>query len=101
MKKKILKYLLALFVFIGSSQLVNAQTRVYVKVRPTAVVTERTVAPHRGYVWIGDEWTVRNGAYVHVAGYWAPPRRGFVWVPGHWSSETRGDYWVPGHWRRV
>lgn len=101
MKRQIVKFLLAFFVFIGASQLTNAQTRIYVKVRPTAVVTARTVAPHPGYVWIGDEWTVRNGAYVQVNGHWVAPRRGWVWVPGHWTTERRGDYWVPGHWRRV
>jgi len=101
MKKQILKYLLALFVLIGASQFSYAQTRIYVKVRPTATVVARPAPPHAGYVWIGDEWTVRNGAYVHVAGHWVAPRRGWVWKPGHWTSEARGDYWVPGHWKKV
>lgn len=101
MKKQIFKYLLILFVFTGASQLSNAQTRIYVKVRPTATVVTRPAAPHRGYVWVSDEWTVRNGAYEHVGGRWVAPRRGYVWVPGHWATERRGDYWIPGHWRRV
>jgi len=101
MKKQFLKFLLATFVLIGSVSITQAQTRLYVKVRPTEVVTTRTTAPHPHYVWVGDEWTVKNNAYVHVAGHWSAPRAGYVWVPGHWTSEAKGDYWVPGHWRRV
>ena len=101
MKKQIFKYLLALFVFIGASQFANAQTRIYVKVRPTATVVTRPEPPRKDYVWVGDEWTVHNGAYVHVAGHWVAPRRGWVWVPGHWATERRGDYWIPGHWKRI
>lgn len=95
------KLLLAMFVLTGVAVTSNAQTRVYVKVRPAAVVTARPAAPHSGYVWIGDEWVVRNGAYVHVPGYWAAPRPDYVWKPGHWTSEAKGDYWVPGHWKRI
>lgn len=101
MKKHLLKYLLAMFILIGASATTNAQTRIYVKVRPTAVVTTRTVAPHTNYIWVGDEWIIKNGAYVHVGGHWVAPRRGYVWVPGHWATEKRGDYWIRGHWRRV
>jgi hypothetical protein len=101
MKKHLLKYLLAMFILIGASATTYAQTRVYVKVRPKEVVTTRTVSPRSNYVWIGDEWTVRNGVYVHVAGRWVAPRAGYVWVPGHWATEARGDYWIRGHWRRV
>ena len=56
MKKQILKYLLVLFVLIGASQFSYAQTRIYVKVRPTATVVTRPASPHAGYVWVGDEW---------------------------------------------
>ena len=101
MKKQMFRYLLALFVFIGASQFANAQTRIYVKVRPHATVVARPAPPHRGYVWIGDEWTPGNGTYTHVAGHWEAPRRGYVYVAGHWGHEGRGYYWVPGHWRRV
>lgn len=101
MKKQLIRYLLATFILVSAAATSNAQTRVYVKVRPTEIVTERPVAPHAGYVWITDEWTIKNGVYVHVPGYWAAPRGGYVWVRGHWSSEARGDYWIPGHWRRV
>ncbi len=101
MKKQLFKYLLAMFMLIGAVTTSQAQTRVYVKVRPTEIVTTRTVAPHASYVWVGDEWAVRNNAYVHVAGYWAAPRVGYVWVPGHWTSEAKGDYWIAGHWKRI
>jgi len=101
MKKQLFKYLLAMFILVGASATVNAQTRVYVKVRPTFTVTARPAMPHPHYVWIADEWRIENGAYVHVPGYWAAPRAGWVWVPGHWTTEARGDYWIRGHWRRV
>jgi hypothetical protein len=101
MKKQLLKYLLAMLILFGASATTYAQTRVYVKVRPTAVVKERPAAPHPDYVWVGDEWTVKNGAYVHVDGYWAAPRAGYMWKPGHWTSEAKGDYWVPGHWKKI
>ena len=41
MKKQFLKYLLAMFIFIQPSQLSYAQTRIYVKVRPAEVVTNK------------------------------------------------------------
>lgn len=101
MKKQVIKYLLAMFILVGAAATVNAQTRIYVKVRPNAVATARTAAPHSHYVWVGDEWTVINGAYVQTNGHWMAPRKGYVWVPGHWATEARGDYWIPGHWRRA
>jgi hypothetical protein len=101
MKKQLCKYLLAMFILLGVGITSQAQTMVYVKVRPATVVTARPIAPHTNYVWIGDEWRIKSGAYVHVAGYWVAPRAGYVWVPGHWVSERRGDYWIRGHWRRV
>ncbi|MEP6465767.1 MAG: YXWGXW repeat-containing protein [Parafilimonas sp.] len=101
MKKHLLKYLLAMFILTGVCSTTYAQTRIYVKVRPTEVITTQTVAPHSNYVWIGDEWKMRNGGYVHVAGHWMAPRKGYVWIPGHWATEARGDYWVRGHWRKV
>ena len=101
MKKQLFKYLLAIFIFTGGAITSQAQTRVYVKVRPTPVVTTKPAAPDKTYVWIGDEWTVKNGAYVAVPGYWSKPRAGYVWVPGHWTSEAKGDYWVPGHWKKI
>jgi len=101
MKKQLFKYLLAMFILVGASATVNAQVRLYVKVRPTAVVTVRTTPPHPHYVWVEDEWTVKNGVYAQVPGHWIAPRAGYVWVRGHWTSEARGDYWIPGHWKRV
>ena len=101
MKKRIIKYLLILAVFMCAAQFTQAQVRIYVKARPTVTVIERPATPHRGYVWVADEWTVSNGTYVNVPGHWVEPRRGFVWVPGHWATERRGDYWIRGHWRRA
>ena len=59
MKKQLFKYLLAMFMFIGAAVTSQAQTRIYVKVRPTEIVTTRTVAPHPNYVWVDEEWTVK------------------------------------------
>lgn len=87
--------------FIGVAPASYAQTRVYVKVQPKAVVVAKPAAPHPHYVWVDDEWTVKNGAYVTVPGYWAAPRTGYIWVAGHWVSEPKGYYWVPGHWKKV
>jgi hypothetical protein len=101
MKKQILKYLLAFFVLIGTSQFSYAQTRVYVKVKPTATVVARPAAPHTGYVWVDDEWRPNGTTYERAEGHWVAPRAGYVWVPGHWANEARGYYWVPGHWKRV
>ena len=101
MKKLFLTSLVATFIFISSAITTYAQTRVYVKVRPTAVVVAKPAAPHAHYIWIGDEWEVKQGTYVHVAGHWVEPRKGYVWVPGHWATEQKGDYWVPEHWRKI
>ena len=100
MKKQVFKFLLTLIVLINAVNFTQAQTRIYIKVRPNVTVVERPVAPRRDYVWVNDEWIVNNGAYVSVPGHWAAPRRGFFWMPGHWTTERRGDYWIPGHWRR-
>ena len=94
------KLLLAAAITITAAT-VNAQTRVYVKVQPKATIVAKPASPHKGYVWIGDEWSPRNGSYVHVAGHWVAPRRGYVFVAGHWNREGRGYYWIPGHWKRV
>jgi hypothetical protein len=101
MKKQLFKYLFAMFILIGAALTSQAQTRIYVKVRPTAVVTKQPAQPHKNYVWVADEWTVKNNAYVHVPGYWAAPRTGYVWVPGHWASEAKGEYWIAGHWKKI
>jgi len=101
MKKLFFKSLVVLFICIGAAITSHAQTRVYVKVGPAAVVVAKPAAPHTTYVWVGDEWIVKKGAYVSVPGYWAAPRKGYAWVPGHWATEKQGDYWVPGHWRGI
>lgn len=100
MKKHLLKFLLAMFFLTGVASATQAQ-RIYVKSRPEVVVTEKTTSPHAGYVWVGDEWTVKDGAYVQTNGHWVEPRKGYVWIPGHWATEHKGDYWVAGHWRKV
>ena len=105
-KQKIIimkKLLAGLFVFaflnIGTGFSAGAQT-IYVKIRPTAPVVVRPVAPGPHHVWIAEEWRPSGGGYVYSGGYWAaPPKPGWVWVPGHWKRHHNGDYWVAGRWR--
>ena len=98
MKKKIFAVLVLVgFLFIKT----NAQ---YVRAKPGFSVGVSIgapgPAPFAGGIWIGPEWTWREGRYVEVPGYWARPRRhGAVWIPGHWKYGRRGYRWVPGHWR--
>ena len=91
----------ALAVVVLISFAANAQ---HVKVRigfPVGIsVGAPGRAPFAGAIWIGPEWTWRNGNYVCVPGYWAKPRHHrAVWVSGHWQYTRRGYKWVPGHWR--
>jgi hypothetical protein len=99
--KKLTKILmLAAGMLLFASVSTYAQ-HIYVSVRPTPPVIVRTTAPSPRHIWVGEEWTVRNGVYVHTGGYWAlPPHRGMIWVSGHWAHERGGEYWIPGHWRR-
>ncbi len=98
------KYLLRITILGGliiAASSYSASAQIFVKVRPAAPVVVRTTAPSPRHVWIGEEWTVRNGVYVHTGGYWAlPPHPGWVWISGHWIHDRRGEQWVPGHWAR-
>jgi hypothetical protein len=101
MKKYFVSLALMAGMLVGYSQSAGAQ-RLYVNVRPEAprVVVERPPRPSVAHVWIGDEWSMRNGSYVHVGGHWeAPPAHRRAWVAGHWEHGSRGHYWVAGHWR--
>ncbi|MEP6514041.1 MAG: YXWGXW repeat-containing protein [Parafilimonas sp.] len=100
MKKNIVKYLLAVTLLFGFSELTYAQ-KIYVKVQPTAPVVVRPAAPAPNRVWIDGEWVAGNRNYEWKEGYWEAPRSGYIWVPGHWVGRRRGSYWVPGRWRRV
>jgi hypothetical protein len=63
-------------------------------------IGNRPPAPYQGAVWIGPEWTWRNGRYVEVAGHWARPHKGYrTWREGHWRSTRRGYRYYPGHWQ--
>jgi len=102
MKKNFVKYLLAIFIFLGVSQFSHAQTtRVYVKEKLAAPVVAKPASPHAGYVWIADEWTPGNGTYTHVAGHWVEPRKDYKYEVGYWKKESQGYYWVPGHWKKI
>lgn len=99
MKKYFVSLFVMLVLFTSYSQSVNAQ-RAYVSIRPTAVVTLRTEAPSRNHVWVGDEWSYRNGRYENVSAHWeVPPRNHHRWIAGRWNHENgRGHYWTAGHW---
>ena len=102
MKKIFVKYLLAISIFLGVSQIIHAQTtKVYVKEKPTAPVVAKPASPHSGDIWVSDEWTPENNAYTHVAGHWVEPRKGYKYTAGYWKKDPKGYYWVPGHWKKV
>ena len=56
--------------------------------------------PYDDAIWVGPEWTWRNGRYVEVPGHWVRARRqGDAWRNGEWRyTRNRGYRWVPGHW---
>lgn len=73
---------------------------VYVKVTPRATVVHKPKAPSPHHVWVGAEWSERNGRYVESPAHWELPPAGHrAWVAGHWAHQSRGNYWVAGHWR--
>jgi hypothetical protein len=89
--------LFAIFVSLGT----KVAAQFVVKIRPTAPVIVRTVAPSPRHIWVDGEWAWRGNNYQYVNGYWvAPPRVRGVWVPGHWKNTRRGWVWKTGHWRR-
>ncbi|MFT3822418.1 MAG: hypothetical protein QM731_00810 [Chitinophagaceae bacterium] len=98
MKKYIKTIAMLSFLVAGLSFASSAQ--VYVKVRPSAPVVVRPVAPSPRHVWIDGGWTVRGGRYVWTEGYWATPRHGRHYVPGRWDHRRGGWVWVGGYWRR-
>lgn len=99
MKKHTLKFVV-LFAII-SSLAFDASAQFVVKIRPTAPVIVRPVAPTPRHVWIDGDWVWRGNNYQYVNGYWASPVAvGAAWVPGHWKSTRRGWIWKKGHWRR-
>ncbi len=97
-KKHTNKVVMLLVLMITFS--VAASSQVIVRVRPTAPVISRPVAPSPRHVWIEGGWVVRGGRYEWSNGYWMLPRTGMVWIPGGWHHRRGGWVWVPGHWRR-
>ena len=98
MKKYVNRFILAAALIVGFSVASSAQ--IVVKVRPSAPVVVRPVAPSPGHIWIDGGWEVRRGHYMHRNGYWAAPRRGRHWVEGYWAPRRQGYVWVPGYWAR-
>jgi hypothetical protein len=98
MKKYINRIVIAAVLVVGFSFASSAQ--IVVRVRPSAPVVVRPVAPSPRHVWIDGGWEARRGRYVHVDGYWAAPRRGRHYVQGYWAPRRHGYVWVPGYWAR-
>lgn len=97
MKRTVITMALGIaFLFAAGDSL----AQVVIRVRPTAPVIVRPVAPSARHIWIDGNWVWRGSNYVWVDGYWAEPRMGHRWVPGHWKHRRGGWFWVPGHWRR-
>ena len=77
----------------------SASAQLYVHVRPVVPVIIRTEQPGPRHVWVGEDWTVRDGVYVHTGGHWAePPREGYHYNQGHWDHDKRGHSWHEGGW---
>jgi len=92
---------IAVFTAIIMALSFSANAQIYVKIRPKAPVMERPAPPRKNQVWVGEEWTVRNGKYEYSGGRWVAPRRGYTWVAGHWQRHGRdGERWVAGYWRK-
>jgi hypothetical protein len=96
--KKIL--FVAIFASTALAGFNSCSTSGTVTVRPTAVVSVRSVAPSPRHVWVSGDYVWRNGNYVWVNGYWAEPRRGRYWTDGRWQQRRGGYRWVPGRWGR-
>jgi hypothetical protein len=99
MKKFISKILMMIAIAISFSAVADAQF--VVKIRPTAEIRVRPVAPSPRHVWVGGEWSWGSGRYNYTEGYWAEPQNGYRRrTEGHWRNTRRGYTWVPGSWRR-
>jgi hypothetical protein len=98
MKKYINRIIIAAVLVVGFSFASSAQ--LIVKVRPTAPVAVRPMAPSRQHVWVEGGWEQRRGRYVHVDGYWSKPRHHRHYVQGYWAPRRNGYTWVPGYWAR-
>jgi len=84
---------------LSLAALSTSAQHVYVDVRPTEHVVTRPARPDTHHVWVGTEWTERDGKYEEVPAHWDMPPHGHkVWVAGHWAHERRGHYWIAGHW---
>ena|ERR1700722_3278997 len=98
MQKVILAVLLSAGILLLGATEASAQ-HVYVKERPHATVVTKPTRPSAKHVWVGAEWTERDGKYVEAPAHWdLPPAGHSRWVAGHWAHEARGSYWIPGHW---
>jgi len=74
-------------------------SRVTVSAQPEAPYYVRPVAPHPGWIWVGDDYYWRGGRYEYRHGYWAAPRPNHVYVQGRWEHRGNGYYWHRGGWR--
>ena len=98
MKISLHKIVLIAAVFMTLSFAAGAQ--IEVRIRPSAPMERRSIAPSRRHVWVEGGWNYRGNGYVYAPGYWVVPRPGMVWVPGNWRRSRHGYIWVPGRWRR-
>jgi len=98
MKKYVNRIILAAALVVGFSIASSAQ--VVVRVRPSAPVIVRPIAPSPRHVWVEGNWQSRRGHYEYNQGYWSAPRRGRHYVPGYWAPRRHGYVWIEGRWGR-
>lgn len=99
-----MKKIFFVFIVLMGLSLLKADAQ-YVRRKPVFSVNINVGAPgpppYPEAVWVGPEWTWRNGRYVEVGGHWVKPtRRGGVWVTGGWAyTKHRGYRWRRGYWK--
>ena len=75
--------------------------QIIVKVAPPrAVIEERGVAPHAGYVYQRGYHRWDGNAYAWTPGVWVqPPHEHARWVDHRWQHRKDGYVFVEGRWR--
>jgi hypothetical protein len=91
------KICIALFMAAGLN--FSADAQIIVNVRPTRpVVVRQQPQPGPDYIWVEEDWRVRDNRYDWAGGYWERQKPGATWVPGHWERRGNGNAWKRGYW---
>lgn len=75
-------------------------SEVIVKERPEPPRYSQPLAPGPEYIWVSNEWVVKNGVYEYRKGYWVPvSNKHRHYAEGYWESRKNGWVWISGHWK--